>query len=214
VSIVSEIKCARCDRKYSGVRSRCPYCGARRIGRGKYSEDSDNSKGKMLISVLVLGVLVVAAGFLLFSTPPVEAEEGNPPPTSPTGSLPDDGDNTSLENPNTPPPSTPPTVSDTPTPPPAPQVQSVTITYAGRAIKDNDLTEYVGNKLALGARVEPPGIEEVINWQSSDTGVFEIVPTSTDGTAATLTPIAKGVATLTVTVGGVESTCIIRIRVK
>ena len=214
MSIVSEIKCARCDRKYSGVRSRCPYCGARRIGRGKYSEDSDNSKGKMLISVLVLGVLVVAAGFLLFSTPPVEAEEGNPPPTSPTGSLPDDGDNTSLENPNTPPPSTPPTVSDTPTPPPAPQVQSVTITYAGRAIKDNDLTEYVGNKLALGARVEPPGIEEVINWQSSDTGVFEIVPTSTDGTAATLTPIAKGVATLTVTVGGVESTCIIRIRVK
>ena len=214
MSIVSEIKCARCDRKYSGVRSRCPYCGARRIGRGKYSEDSDNSKGKMLISVLVLGVLVIAAGFLLFTTPPAEADTTSPPPTSPTGSLPDEGDNISLTNPDTPPPSTPPTVSDTPTPPPAPQVQSVTITYAGRGIKDNDLTEYVGNKLALGARVEPPGIEEVIDWRSSDTGVFEIVPTSTDGTAATLTPIAKGTATLTVTVGGVESTCIIRIRAK
>jgi len=168
----------------------------------------------MLISVLVLGVLVIAAGFLLFTTPPAEADEKNPPPTSPTGSLPNEDDNVSLTNPDTPPPSTPPTVSDTPTPPPAPQVQSVTITYAGRGIKDNDLTEYVGNKLALGARVEPPGIEEVIDWRSSDTGVFEIVPTSTDGTAATLTPIAKGTATLTVTVGGVESTCIIRIRAK
>ena len=90
----------------------------------------------------------------------------------------------------------------------------MTITYANRPIKDNDLTEYVGNKLQLGARVEPPGVDEVVVWDSSDTGVFEIVATKTDGTAATLTPIARGTATLTVTVGGVESSCIIRIRNK
>ena len=113
MSIVSEIKCARCDRKYSGVRSRCPYCGARRIGRGKYSEDSDNSKGKMLISVLVLGVCVIAAGFLLFTTP-VDAgsDVKDTPNTSQTPVIPDESDNVSLENTNTPPPSPPPTVSD------------------------------------------------------------------------------------------------------
>jgi len=172
----------------------------------------------MLISVLVLGVLVIAAGFLLLTTPPAEADgrgEGeNPSNSLNSPSLPDDGDNVSIENTNTPPPSPSPVVSDTPTAPPAPQVQSVIITYANRPIKDNDLTEYVGNKLTLGAKVEPPGVDEAVEWTSSDTSIFEIVATNTDGTAATLTPIAKGDAKVTVTVGGVESSCIVRIRVK
>jgi len=168
----------------------------------------------MLISVLVLSALVIAAGFLLFTAPKVEADEPNPTNTLQSPVLPDESDNVSITNSNTPPPSTQPPEIESPTPPPPPQVQSVMITYANKAIKDNDLTEYLGNKLQLGAKVEPPGIEEVIIWTSSDTDVFEVVATKTDGTAATLTPIGRGNATLTVSVGGVESTCIVRIRSK
>ncbi|MCL2463294.1 MAG: hypothetical protein FWF44_11555 [Defluviitaleaceae bacterium] len=211
MSLINEIKCARCDRKYSGMRSRCPYCGARRIGRGKYSEDGDNSKGKMLISVLIMSALVVAAGTLLLTTP-VEAD------TNPGGSIvnqlpdiPDDNDTNSMENPITPPPS-PPIVTLTPTPTPTLKVNSVTITFAGK--KTEDFTEYVGKQVALGARVDPVGIEETIIWTSSDRGVFEVVATNTEGTAAMVTPIAKGTATLSVSVGDVEATCVVRIRTK
>ena len=78
MSIIAEVKCARCDRKYSGVRSRCPYCGARRIGRGKYSEEADDSRGKMLIGILIMAVLVVAAGVLLYECVRRRAEDATP----------------------------------------------------------------------------------------------------------------------------------------
>jgi len=209
MSIVSEIKCARCDRKYSGVRSRCPYCGARRIGRGKYSEDSDNSRGKMLISVLLLGVLVIAAGFLLLTTPPPEPEVQGPV-VSNTITVPDESDNVTVTNSNTPPPSTPPpVVEETPPPPTPPQVRSVIITYAGR--ENKDFTAAVAEKVPLVAKVEPPGLDEEIIWTSSNRNVFEVVETSLDGTTATVTGVGKGTATLTVTVGGVEATCVVRV---
>ena len=107
MSIIPEVKCARCDRSYSGVRSRCPYCGARRIGGGKYSEEGDNSKGKMIIGVLILAVLVVAAGVLLFTTPRsddiddpiVEMSEDE---TESPAELPDEGSNTSMQGAGTP----------------------------------------------------------------------------------------------------------------
>ena len=209
MSIVSEIKCARCDRKYSGVRSRCPYCGARRIGRGKYSEDSDNSKGKMLISVLILGVLVVAAGFLLFTTPNAEAETPDSSVSNPTLSVPDDTDNVVVTNSITPPPSTEPPVSETPTPPPPPQVRSVSIYYVNTM--KTDFTAKVGERVPLTVKVEPPGIEEDVIWLSSNRNVFEVVETGTGGTAATVIAIGKGTATLTVSVGGVEATCVVRV---
>ena len=68
MSVISEIKCNKCDRMYSGVRSKCPYCGTRRISKGKYAEDGDNSTGKILIAILIMTVFVVATGVLLFTT--------------------------------------------------------------------------------------------------------------------------------------------------
>jgi len=209
MSIVAEIKCARCDRKYSGVRSRCPYCGARRIGRGKYSEDADDSKGRILIGVLILAALVLATGFLIF-TAPEDQNAGLGPSIS--DSEPDPGE-IEDEPPDTGPPPTPELPTIVPEPPsPQPQVSNVTITYNGR--KTEDFTEYVGKTVPLGARVEPVGIQEEIIWMSSDRNVFEVTTTNADGTAARVTPIGRGTATLTVSVGGVEAECIVRVKVK
>ena len=208
MSIVAETKCARCDRKYSGVRSRCPYCGARRIGRGKYSEDADNSKGKMLIGVLILAALVLATGFLIF-TAPEDPNAGLGPSISDSDQ---DPNYVEEEPPDTSPPPTPELPTIVPEPPsPQPQVSFVTITYNGRKIED--FTEAVGKTVPLGARVEPVGIQEEIIWMSSDRSVFEVTTTNADGTAAKVTPISKGTAILTVSVGGVEAECIVRVRV-
>jgi len=160
VAIVNEIKCARCDRKYSGVRSRCPYCGARRIGRGKYSEDSDNAKGKMLISVIILAVFTVAAGVLLFTT---DADPANSAAIeSPDLSNLED-DITSL-----PPIETPtPTPSPTPAPVAPPEVQSVEI-WVPRSHRVEDFTlRRVGDTIDLTAIIEPVSMQDSVDieWE-------------------------------------------------
>ena len=222
MSIISEVKCARCDRKYSGVRSRCPYCGARRIGSGKYSEEGDNSKGKMIIGVLILAVLVIAAGVLLFTTPRdddtegpgVEIEDTETPPD-----LPDEESNISVTGTGPPVVQSPEPVEESPSPSPTPprRIESVVILFAKTPIPDNDFSTDVGDKTPLTVRIEPAGVEfdEEIIWESSDKSVFEVVKDNTDGTSAMVTSIGSGsarMATLTVTVGDIKAECIVRIR--
>ena len=202
MAVVNEIKCARCDRKYSGVRSRCPYCGARRIGRGKYSEDSDNARGKMLISVLIMAVFTVGAAILLFSTPgDVSAQD----PVEPPGLSSPDDDVHAL----------PPIVEPTPDPTPDPTpvikltVTSLTITYEGRKL-DNEITVRRNEKVGLRVQVEPPEILEVnnldIEWSTSNEDQFIINPVLINGYyyGVDVTGVSSDrntTATLTVTVG-------------
>ena len=97
--------------------------------------------------------------------------------------------------------------------PPPPVVTSITILYGSRRIHDNDLTLFVGDEsIVLTARVEPHSVEEEIVWHSSDRSVFEVVATNPEGAAARLTSISQGTATLTVSVGGLEVTYIVRVR--
>ena len=218
MSIISEVKCARCDRQYSGVRSRCPYCGARRIGSGKYSEEGDSSKGKMMIGVMILAVLVVAAGILLFTTPRSEddadpdliASEPESPQIPEDDTVSIDGDDPEIE-PSDEPSETPPETTT-----PVPRVQSIEITYAGDLIED--FMESRGTRIPLRVRIEPPGVEfnEAVVWRSSDASVFEVVPEpDTNGTAAMVTIVGGGqatFATLTASIDGVEAECIVRVR--
>jgi len=206
MAIINEIKCARCDRKYSGVRSRCPYCGARRIGRGKYSEDSDNAKGKMLISVLIMAVFTVAAGILLFTTP-IDADAGEPEESPPTLSTPEDDINHELGlAPDTP------TPQDTPEPIVDAPTNVIAIAFAYEGSVRTDISLFPGERIGLDVMVEPPGVVEAnnmrITWSSSDEDRFEVVPVLHNGNnyKATVVGIAteSGSATLTVTVGDPE----------
>ena len=217
MSIIAEVKCARCDRKYSGMRGRCPYCGARRIGRGKYSEESDNSKGKMLVGVLILAVLVVAAGVLLFTSDPkdqnVETPRNSGTETPRSPSIPDETDVEGLPGKTTITPNeetTPPeeeTPEQTTTPPS--EVISVVITYSN--VTKTDFTAGIGERVPLRVRIEPVGLDLDIVWSSSDESIFSVVATNTEGTSATVTGIGRGTGLLTVTVGGVTAECIVRI---
>jgi len=163
MAITNEIKCARCDRKYSGVRSRCPYCGARRIGRGKYTEDSDNAKGKMLIGVLILAVFAVGAIVLLMSTPNQDDGGQQEPeivdPTPPDNYIPHE-----------PPP--PPIITPEPTIAPL-EVTSVMVTYGGAPLRyGNEFTQSLGVPIELGVRVEPVGINVDVVWENNSEDIF------------------------------------------
>jgi len=212
VAIIEDIKCGRCDRKYSGVRSRCPYCGARRIGRGKYSESSDNTKGKMMISVLIMSVLVVAFAVLLFSA---DAAETTPQPPENGGlAIPGEDDTTTVDSGLAPPPTPTPEPTPEPEPEPTPMpISQLRVTNAGGgSLPGGGAAGYeftmtrVRESIGLRIQVEPPGAVEdyQIVWESSNDEVFDVVPTRLTeggqiGLGATVTAIGSGHETLTVT---------------
>jgi hypothetical protein len=163
----------------------------------------------MLIGVLIMSVLVVAAGVLLFTTAPDASDTpASAAEVPPTVSIPGDDGNTSLQG-DPVPPSPPPTVevSVSPDPPPPAEVRTVTIVYGSRNRVMTDFTASVNETVPLRVRIEPLGAEGEIVWASSNRSVFDVVRT-----AARVTGIGRGTAELTVTVGGVTAVCIVRVR--
>jgi len=163
----------------------------------------------MWIGILIMSVLVVAVGVLLFTTPAQgEDDPGDPPENTPSSSLPDESENETVQGEEVPP--SPPATEDNtpPTPTPPQEVRTVTITYSGRA--KTDFTIRVGENVPLSVRIEPLGIEADIIWTSSDRNIFEVVPVDLEGRQVKVTGVGIGNATLTVSVGGVEATCIVR----
>lgn len=198
--IIDDVKCPRCDRKYSGVRSRCPYCGARRVGFGKYTKDGDNARGKMLISILILAVFTVAAGILLFTTP-AEADDVIVEPT-PEINL--EEDILSLESLSTPMPT--PTPDPTPEPP---MLESITIMYGGEPIQS--FTRWVehatngGPLSGFSIRVEPPGIDLEVSLISTNEEVMLVeLDSDTPPYNFRVIPVSSGTATLIASCGDMD----------
>jgi len=202
MAIVNEIKCARCDRKYSGVRSRCPYCGARRIGRGKYSEGSDNARGKMMISVLIMAVFTVAAGILLFTTPvdAVDPEiDQEPEILSPEDEIV----------------AVAPIIPDiTPEPeeveePALPLgVTSVQIWLGNDFRINEEFTLSRGEVLQLRGVIEPPGMDVELHWEDTDNdSVFTWEPIVG---GIRISHAGAGNARITLTAGDQSETLIVR----
>ncbi|MDR2357684.1 MAG: hypothetical protein LBD92_06370 [Oscillospiraceae bacterium] len=212
MAIVPDVKCKKCDRRFSGIRSRCPYCGARRGSPGKHADGDDSFKGKATVGILVLIALVIAVGALLFtslmeresdaeidSTGSVTAEDPGP-----TSNFPGEGDTTTQPGLMTP--TATPTLTPTPSPTPA-AVESVQITYSGSVMKD--FSVYTGEVVQLEARTVPAETEYTPVWESSDENVFMV---SQDGKVTGIGAGDNGAAKLTVTVGDVSAECVVRWR--
>ena len=205
MAIITEVKCSRCDKRYSALRGRCPYCGARRSSKGKYSEDPDNMKGRTIIGILIL-VALLAAVITLIIISVKSNDEGKTPDPAEVSTLPDDSSNTELPGVTFEPSPSPPEESFEP---PAPSVQSVSITFAGSTTVD--FTEPVGKSLTLKAKILPADIGIVPEWTSSDPTIFDVVPEDTTGLSVKVTMLSRGTATLTCTVGDKVAECKVRV---
>ena len=186
MSVIPKITCRRCGREYSGLRSRCPYCGtgrsksAERIPLRTSSENAGtpaaehaavNTKWQMLFGGILL-LAVVAAVIVLIA-----------PVATPT-----------------------PTPEPTPTPTPTPSVTSITITFLGS--KRTEFAAKVGDEVPLSTTIYPAGGNQTVTWSSKD----ESIATVSD--KGVVTGVGKGTTTITAECGGVKADCTVYITAK
>jgi len=90
------------------------------------------------------------------------------------------------------------------------EVFSAEITYAGRKL--SDFTLHANENVPLKLKIEPVGVEDEIIWLSSDEHIFTVTSDEVDAIKAKVTGINRGRATLTVSVGGINLECIVRVK--
>lgn len=204
MSVIPHVTCRRCGREYSGVRSRCPYCGTRRVKStdrvpmGTASETAGtpaseraavNTKWQMLFGLILLIAVVIAVIVLIT--------------VSISGSKNPDANNNVVATPpvqttvvTEPPVSTP---SPSPTPSPTPQVSSITITFLGS--QRTEFAAKVGDVVALKAQVYPVDPDAEITWASEDESVVKV------DQEGNVTAVGKGNTKISATCGGQTAEC-------
>ncbi len=201
MGFIPRLTCRRCGRQYSGLHSRCPYCGTRRVkssdrvpsptpamnpGTDAARRAGTGTKWQMIFGAILLGAVILAV-IVLVSTSLNSGVGQTPPPTLPPVS------------------STPiPTPSPTATPAPTPTVTDVEITYYGE--EKTDFSMNVGASTQLMASVYPWDVTAEVTWSISD----ETVATVDD--TGLVTGVGAGTATITAESFGVSATCIVRVK--
>ena len=205
MSVIPKITCRRCGREYSGLRSRCPYCGtsrkksAERIPLRTSSENAGtpaaehaavNTKWQLLFGGILL--IAVVAAVIVLITVSLNAEKNSSAAVDPT------------------PPATvssaAPVTTPTPTPTPTPSVTSVTITFLGS--KRTEFAAKVGDEVQLSATVYPTGTDQTVTWSSKDESVAKV------SDKGVVPGVGKGTTTITAECGGVKADCTVYISAK
>lgn len=185
MGLIPQVKCGRCDRTYSGLRSRCPYCGAHRHKKGKRVSDGDNATWKLIIGILLI-VVLIAAVIVILVTSAKEGDEGEK--DDPGGT---DG-NPSYEPGNNP--------DDTG---PGGSTAQIAVTGAdGSAV--TTLTLKVGEIVELNAAVTPDTVTDAPVWTSGDESVVKVETADETGLKVRVTGVNNGSAAVTVTAGGAK----------
>lgn len=204
MALIPKNTCRKCNSQYSGLKNRCPYCGARRTvtstraaastsstvqGSHSRARAEANTKWQIIFGGVLLVAVVVSVIILITVSLKNRAEkapEGTPaiPSTDITPFVP------------TMPPTAPPV--ETPT------VSSITITFLDRPSEGFSVDP--GAQVQMGAQVYPLDAEAEVTWKSSNESIFIV-----DSTGL-VTGVSTGSATLTATCGAVTAECPVWVR--
>lgn len=219
MSLKNGVKCGRCDRRYSVLRGKCPYCGARRSKAGKRVGGSDNSTWTLIVGLLILLVLVVAVVVLLVTTLS-NAKEETPPVIDNGPQLPVGDGVDIMEDPDDPAaPVVPdePVVPDTPdTPDEGQQVgQAITsvkmicfgaeLSKSADSSANYDISMGVGDVLNISYETTPALEDLDVKWESADQNIVMVLQ------SGQVTAVGRGTTKVTLTINGAMATCIVRV---
>lgn len=206
---MARIKCSRCDRHYSGMRLKCPYCGAHRSKKTVRKEQEEMSNSKFLIGGIILIALIVAVAILIIisasgSKPADKAENNNQNDQLYSQ---DDGvlsvDGTITNNDSNTDGSQPDDNKDSENDPAEPVINSVSIVRNGEV--KTDVTFYIGDTYGYSYETDPADADETAVWSSDNEDVAVVLQNGE------VTALSEGIANITVTVGGKSASMIVRV---
>lgn len=198
MALFKEVKCGRCDKRYSAIRSRCPHCGARKNRDGKSAAAAGNSRWQLIVGLVVLLAIVVAVVILLTTSLRNRGPEPvNPTPPADPGVTSVPGTSATPEP--TPTPTPTPTPEPTPTPTPAPVVNSIVLS------REDFTLSVIDEQYTIAATLSPAGTKAELIWISEDPDV------ATVDEKGTVTAVDRGTTVVTATAGGVTAECIVRV---
>jgi hypothetical protein len=199
MGLIPKTICPKCGTEYSALKADCPNCGARKQTPGTRATSSSDAVRKgtaanMRAEIdsrwqLVLGLCLVAAVIIGVIVLIMTTIKG-------------DYDVTAAETPSvivseTPSPSTTPS----PTPTPTPAVTSLTITFLGKELANQEFTEKVGDMVQLNVTINPLQIEGPVTWTSSDETIVSV------DAKGLVTGVGKGWASVQVQCYGATAKC-------
>ena len=213
MSLIPKVKCSRCDKSYSGLKNKCPYCGASRGRSGKRAADTGDNTARFMIKMLLLLALVVTVISMLVidfdSEPTGGTILATPPPT--VNQTNGEGEGGEVGPDGTIIPTPIPTATPAPTPTPI-EATSLGIRWQFWAEGASDMTIPVGTVIELWAQMFPTDATGEPSWSTSASTVANFTVNHEDHRRIELEARSVGVATISVMVDGLESEIIVRVR--
>lgn len=202
---MSNVKCSRCDRHYSGIHLKCPYCGAHRSKKTVRKEQEEMSNSKFLVGGIVLLALIIAVVVLIvMSTGGEEPATEQNPVQQPAEFTQDEGVDSieGTSNDDVGEDLTGEPVIDDEDEPDV-QIQSVRILLSGE--EKTDVTVSVGDEYDFDFETDPETTDEIATWSSDDENVAVVLQ------SGDVTAVGSGTTNINVTVGGQTTSMIIRV---
>ena len=215
MSVIPKIECRRCGRTFSGLRSRCPYCGTTRVRAGDRvppvtSTENDgtpaaaravvNTRWQMIFGLLLLAAVVLAVIILitvsLADAKNVASTAQNLPTQETTVETAEPEESEVPEESVEPEESAEPSADPEPTATPVTTAGSIKLTYMGSEI--SEFTEAIGETVPLEATTYPADLE--VEWTSDNESVCLVKNGQVTG-------IGTGMTTVTAKCGDVTATC-------
>ena len=215
MGLIPKVKCSRCDKSYSGLKNKCPYCGASRGRSGKRVADTGDSSARLMIKMLLLLALVVTVISMLvidFDDEPTSGTTlGTPPPITNQGGNENENeggevgpDGTIISTPV-------PTATPAPTPTPI-EATSLSIRWQFWAEGIRDMTIPVGTVIEIWAQLFPTDATGEPIWNTSASTIANFTVNHEDRRRIELEARSVGDTTISVTVDGLEAEIIVRVR--
>ena len=191
--------CPKCGTEYSALKADCPNCGAGKQTPGTRATSSSDAVRKGTAAnmraemdsrwQLVFGLCLVAAviiGVIVLITTTLKGDYDVTVVASPSVSV--------SETPT-------PSATPSPTPTPTPAVTSLTITFLGKELANQEFTEKTGDMIQLGVTVYPLQTEGTVTWTSADESI------ATVDANGLVTGVGKGWTSIQVQCYGATAKC-------
>ena len=206
MAIIPRVKCSRCDRSYSGLQSKCPYCGARRSKGGKYGMPEDGDpKWRLAVGVILLVAVIctiIALVNLDTGSDNATADTKNTPTETTVSPEPTTSGSADAKESASPEVSPSPGVSDEEET--LETISSISVQWQFFS-GTSEMTINVGDGIPLTAVITPSTADVEVTWTSDNTAVCTV------DSKGNLKAVGTGKANVIAEYNGVQGELVVRV---